>query len=319
MTTAAAQPQAMELGAGRTLWNDAWRRLMRTWETRLCLAIIVFFVLLALAGVVYEWAAAAGLWGAVPFRDAMNFDRTNQPPSAQSLDTLLGTDWAGRSVLLKTVLGAKVSLTVGLMANVIAVPLGMLLGALAGYHGKRVDDVIVWLYTTLSCIPGIILLIALKYAFSRQPVLGLDLSGIHGIYVALGVTSWVGTCRLARAEVMKIRELDYVTSARAIGSRSGLILLRHVMPNIAHIGIISFSLGMVAAVHSEVILSYLGLGVDIGTPSWGNMINSARQDLMAGRWWELTAAVGAMFLLVLALNIFGDRLRDALDPRLRNL
>ncbi|MCL2701464.1 MAG: ABC transporter permease [Phycisphaerae bacterium] len=239
--------------------------------------------------------------------------------------TLFGTDWSGRPVLVKTLMGAKVSMTVGLMANVIAVPLGMLLGAIAGYFNGRffrggfIDDFIVWLYSTLMSIPGIILLIALKFAFKGKTFWILDLEGIDGMYIALGITSWIGTCRLVRAETLKLRELDYVMAARAIGRGRFAVLLRHIMPNVMHLGIINFSLGFVGAVQAEVILSYLNLGVRVGTPSWGTMIDAARQDLNAGVWWELTAAVAAMFFLVLALNIFGDRLRDALDPRLKNV
>ncbi|MFW6154371.1 MAG: ABC transporter permease [Planctomycetota bacterium] len=302
---------------GRSLWADAWRRLWRDRGAMLCLAIIAVYVATSVGVAIYEVVAAHAT--AVPtFSQMSDYQRANHPPSLESWHLWLGTDWAGRSVLVKTIMGAKVSLTVGLMANVIAVPLGTALGAIAGFFGRRLDDAIVWLYTTLSSIPGIILLIAMKYAFKDVTVLGLDLTGIHGIYVALGVISWVGMCRLVRAEVMKIRELDYVTAARAVGVRRGAILLRHVVPNVFHLGIIRFSLGFVTAVHSEVILSYLGLGVAPGTPSWGTMINAARMDLTVGRWWEATAAVAAMFLLVLALSIFGDRLRDALDPKLRN-
>ena len=299
----------------RSLWTDARRRLFRDRAARVCFAIIVLYVLVALGGLVYE--ALAEVKALPRFEETADFNQTNRPPSLSSVRELLGTDWSGKSTLLKTILGAKVSLAVGFMANVIAVPLGMLLGAIAGYYGRWIDDVIVWLYSTLASIPGIILLIAMKYAFKGVSVMGLDLTGIHGIYVALGVISWIGTCRLVRAEVMKIRELDYVMAARAIGQRNLPILLRHVIPNVLHIGIINFSLGFVGAVTAEVTLSYLGLGVAVGTPSWGTMINGARMDLYAGRWWELVSAVGAMFFLVLALNIFGDRLRDAFDPRLR--
>ena len=290
---------------------------MRDTGTKICLAIILIYVLVALAGAGYELAANHGY--APSFEDMADFDHTNVSPSLARWQWWFGTDWAGRSVLIKTVLGAKVSLTVALMANLIAVPLGMLLGAMAGYFGRWIDDIIVWLYSTLASIPGIVLLIAMKYAFKDVTVLGLELGGIHGIYVALGVVSWIGTCRYVRAEVMKTRELDYVLAAKAIGTSSFVILGRHVLPNIMHIGIISFSLGLVGAVSAEVVLSYLGLGVGVGTVSWGTMINSARSDLFAGRWWELTSAVTAMFFLVLALNIFGDRLRDALDPKLRTL
>jgi peptide/nickel transport system permease protein len=112
--------------------------------------------------------------------------------------------------------------------------------------------------------------------------------------------------------------LDYITAARASGRNSFAILIRHIMPNVAHLGIITFSLGFVGAIMTEVTLSYLGIGVT-DRPSWGRMIDSAKMDLVVGRWWEIAAAVGAMFIIVLAWNIFGDRLRDSLDPRLRNV
>lgn len=299
----------------------------------ICLAVITIYALTAIGATVYDIAAGYSN-GAIPtFQEMKDYNALNEPPSflhwstlrGQSWTNLMGTDWAGRSVLIKTILGAKVSLAVGLMANIISVPLGMMLGAIAGFYSGRffkggiLDDIIVWVFSTLASIPGIILLIAIKFAFKGKTFLGLDLDGIHGLYIALGITSWIGICRLVRAETLKLRELDYVMAARASGRSSLGIMLGHIMPNVFHLGIISFSLGVVGAVQSEVILSYLGLGVAVGTPSWGTMINSARTDLLAGRWWELTAAVTAMFALVLSLNIFGDRLRDALDPRLKNI
>jgi len=304
--------------AGRSLWSDASRRISRDPSAIICLIIIALYAWIAAGGVTYEWAAD---YKVVPsFEETSDYQNTNRPPSTESPRFWFGTDWAGKSILYKTLLGAKVSLTVGLMANIIAIPLGMILGALAGYYGKWIDSLVVWLFSTLASIPGIILLIAMRYAFQNvPPVLGIDLAGIDGLYITLGVISWIGTCRLVRAEVMKIRELDYVIAARAIGTPGVVILLRHVVPNVLHLAIINFSLGFVWAVKSEVILSYLGLGVPVGVPSWGNMINAARTDLFMGRWWELTFAVAAMFFLVLALNILGDRLRDALDPKLRNV
>jgi ABC-type dipeptide/oligopeptide/nickel transport system permease subunit len=304
--------------AGRSLWGDALRRIIRDRSATICLAIILLYILIAIGGVCYEWAAK-NYDNIIAFEESADYDNTNRHPSLEAPKFYLGTDWAGKSVLYKTLLGVKVSLTVGFMANIIAIPLGMLLGALAGYYGKWIDTLVVWLFSTLASIPGIILLIAMRYTFQNAPpIMGLDLGGIHGLYITLGVISWIGTCRLVRAEVMKIRELDYVIAARAIGTPKFTIMLRHVIPNVLHLAIINFSLGFVWAIKSEVILSYLGLGVPVGVPSWGNMINAARSDLFMGRWWELTAAVGAMFFLILALNIFGDRLRDALDPKLRN-
>jgi len=294
----------------RGLWSDAFARLRRDKIAVLCLAVIFVYAVIAVAA-----PLAFGDWA-----DSYDYDNINAPPSASEP---LGTDTFGRSILQKTLLGARVSMTVGLMANVIAVPLGMILGAAAGYYGRVIDDIVVWLYTTLASIPAPIRLIALKFAFMdkvlfRNTPLEIDLDGVARIYIALGVMTWIGTCRLVRAETMKLRELDYVTAARAAGRGSVAILLRHIVPNVFHIGIIQFSLGFVGAITAEVFLSYLNIGVT-DQPSWGRMINAARMDLVVGRWWEISAAVGAMFIIVLAWNIFGDRLRDALDPRLKNV
>jgi peptide/nickel transport system permease protein len=249
-----------------------------------------------------------------------NRDRVQQAPTTDlGWKYWLGADWSGRSVLIEMFLGAKVSLLVGLMANIIAVPFGMLLGAIAGYYGKWIDSIVIWVYSTLSSIPGLILLIAIKYAFQGVKIMGMDLTGTAGLIIALAVTSWVGTCRLVRAETLKLRELDYVQAARACGRGGFSILLRHIIPNVFHSGVINFSLGFVGAITAEVTLSYLGLGVSVGTPSWGQMISGSQMDLVAGRWWRMNSAVGAMFFIVLALNIFGDRLRDALDPKLKNV
>ncbi len=311
MSTATTATTANTLAepVGRSLWGDAYHRLRRDWTAVSCFAIIVLYASLAVG---------ATFW--FPnFAETKNYDQRNEAPSTEHW---FGTDVFGRDVLAKTMLGAKVSMTVGFMSNIIAIPLGVLLGVLGGYFGKWIDDCVVWLYTTMASIPGIIRLIAIKYAFQgivlfKGTVFELNLSGIHGLYIALGIMSWVGTCRLVRAETFKLKELDYVTAARALGQGNLRILFRHIMPNLLHLAIINFTLGFVGAISAEVILSFLGLGVEVGTPSWGTMINAARLDLVVGRWWEVTAACMAMFIIVLALNIFGDRLRDALDPKLR--
>ena len=292
---------------GRSLWGNAMVRLRRDPVAIVCLAIIIVY-----AGVAILSPFLLGGWMA-----SYNYGLRNAPPS---LRYLLGTDALGRSVFQKMLLGAHVSMTVGFMANVIAIPLGVLLGALAGYFGRKTDDFIVWFYTTIASIPGIILLIALKFAFADKKIFGgtpveIDLSGMAGVYLALGLISWIGTCRLVRAETMKLKELDFVVAARAAGRGSGAILFRHILPNVIHIAIINFSLGFVGAISAEVILSFLNLGVQT-LPSWGKMINDARMDLVVGRWWELVSAVSATFVIVLAWNLFGDRLRDALDPKL---
>jgi ABC-type dipeptide/oligopeptide/nickel transport system permease subunit len=292
--------------AGRSLWADAWRRLRRDPAALVCLAVVVLYTLIALLApfIIPDWSTT------------YDYAKRGLAPSAGHW---LGTDALGRSVLHKTLLGAHVSMTVGFWANIIAVPLGMLLGALAGYFGRRTDDVIVWFYTTVASVPGIILLIALKFAVEGKSLFGvLDLSGMAGVCLALGVTSWIDTCRLVRGEVMKLKELDYVMAGRAAGRSDLAILLRHIMPNVMHIAIINFSLGFVGAISAEVILSFLNLGVQ-DLPSWGKMINDARMDLVVGRWWEFVSATTAIFVVVLAWSILSDRLRDALDPRLKGV
>ena len=301
---------APEARFGRSLWADAARRIARDKAAMICLGVIVLYAVVAIvAGFAYpDWS------------EKVDYTSTNKPPSARFL---LGTDEFGRSVLEKTLLGANVSMTVGFMANIIAVPLGILLGAVAGYYGGFIDDVIVWLFTTLASVPGLIRVIAIKFAFLGMILwkgtwMEINFEGMAGIVIALSITAWIGTCRYVRAETMRIRELDYVTAARAAGRRSLPILLCHVIPNVLHIGIINFSLGFVGAIGAEVILAYLGLGIK-GRHSWGTMIDSARMGLVVGRWWQLASAGVAMFIVVLALNIFGDRLRDALDPKLKNV
>lgn len=302
---------AMPENAGRSLWSDAWRRLKRDKLAMVCMGLIFVYAVIAIISpfIFSDWTGS------------FDYDAANEPPSFQHP---LGTDEFGRSVLQKTMLGAKVSMTVGFVSNIIAVPLGMVLGAIAGYYGRWIDDATVWLFTTFAAVPGIIRLVAIKFAFHDKAIFKgewfeLDLDGLPGLCIALGVTSWVGTCRLVRAETMKLREMDYVLAARATGRHGLPILLRHILPNLLHLGIICFSLGFAGAVMFEVTLSYLGLGVGAGTPSWGSMIDTARMALIVGRWWELASAVVAFFVLLLSLHIFGDRLRDALDPRLKNV
>jgi len=309
MTTAATNDIALEARPGRSLWSDAIRKLRRDPAAMVCFAVICLYAAVA---IVSPWVLSG--WAG-----SFNYDNIHQPPSAEYI---LGTDIFGRSVFQETLLAANTSMTVAFMANIIAVPLGMLLGAIAGYYGGWVDDFIVWLFTTLASIPGIIRLIAIKFAFTGKVLFAgtwfeMNLDGMAGLYIALGVMSWVGTCRLVRAETMKIRQLDYCLAARSIGTGRFVTLIRHVLPNVVHIGIINFSLGFQGAITAEVTLSYLGLGVK-DAPSWGRMIDSGKMDMVLGRWWELAAAVGATFIIILVWNIFGDRLRDALDPKLRN-
>ncbi|MGH7788980.1 MAG: ABC transporter permease [Candidatus Binatia bacterium] len=218
---------------------------------------------------------------------------------------LLGTDILGRDVLLQTLKGVRVALLIGGLSSLIVVPIALLAGMGGGYFGRRIDDAVFFVITVLSSIPTLLLLIALVMALGR---------GTLQVCLALGITSWVGFSRVVRGETLKLRELDYVAAARALGAGDARILRRHLLPNLMHIVAITFVLLFSRLVLSEAVLSWLGIGID---GSWGQMIDQARDELAREPvvWWNLTAASLGLFGLVLAVNLLGDAVRDALDPR----
>jgi peptide/nickel transport system permease protein len=274
-----------------------------------CFAVIVLYFLLA--GFIY--LAELFDWRVGPIRWQEEVSKSYEPPGRESI---LGTDIFGQSVLRKTLYGAKISITVALCASFISLAIGVPLGAIAGYFRGFVDEIIVWIYSTLSSIPYILLILAFAVVLRDKTLFGYKLTGITTVYLAIGLTSWVGICRLIRGEVMKHKEREYVLAARSYGCSGRRIIFKHLMPNVFHLVIIDFSLRFVAFIHAEVILSFLGLG-EAERPSWGAMINDARIELSRGVWWQMAAATIAIFLISLALNIFGDALRDSLDPKLR--
>jgi len=298
-----------ELPKGRGLWVDGLRRLRRRRLAMVSFGIIIVYLLLT--GFVYVTEIFD--WRVGPARWDEKVGSEYEPPSAENI---FGTDFLGRSVLRKTLYGVKISMTVAFWASVISLGIGVPLGAIAGYFRGFVDEIIVWLYTTLSSIPYILLILAFALVLRGKTVFGYKLAGITAVYLAIGLTSWVGICRLIRGEVIKHKDREYVLAARSYGCNNGRIILRHIIPNVFHIIIINFSLRFVSFIQAEVILSFLGLG-EKTRPSWGAMIDTARLDLPKGYWWEMTAATVSIFLISLALNVFGDALRDSLDPKLR--
>lgn len=223
----------------------------------------------------------------------------------------LGTDRTGRDTLYAALKGIRTALVLGLFTTLIAVPFAILFGVLAGFYGGFVDDAIQYLYTTLNCIPDVLLIIAFMMIVGER--------SLAMLCIAMGITSWTGLCRLLRAETLKTRELDYVQAAEALGVSQFSTLFRHIVPNLMHIILITTVLRFSGLVMSEVALAYIGVGVDASAGSWGNMITTAKEEL--GRepviWWNLASAFGFMFTLVLSVNLLGDALRDALDPKLR--
>ncbi len=218
---------------------------------------------------------------------------------------ILGTNILGQDVLYMTLKGAKVALLIGGLTSLISIPLALLFGMSAGYFGGRIDDAVFFVMSTLASMPSILLLIALIMVLGQSTL---------SVCVALGVTSWVGFCRLSRGETMKLRELDYVAAARALGVKDPVILVRHILPNLMHLVVITFVLLFSGLVLAEATLAWLGIGV---TGSWGQMIAQAKDELSRDPviWWNVTSAGTALFILLLAINRLGDALRDVLDPR----
>jgi peptide/nickel transport system permease protein len=241
---------------------------------------------------------------------------------------LLGTDKVGEDVLYQTLKSIRTGLVIGTLTTLVMLPAAIFLGIMAGYFKGWVDDLIQYVYTTLNSIPGVLLIAAvilmLQIYMSNHAdefnslVERADLRLLF-LCLILGVTSWTGLCRLLRGESMKLREVDYVQAASAFGVGHLQIILRHILPNVLHIVLITVVLDFSGLVLAEAVLSYVNIGVDPTMNSWGNMINSARLEMAREPvvWWSLTAAMILMFILVLSANLFSDVVRDAFDPRLR--
>lgn len=281
------------------LWlKSGWRRL---WVP---LAVIAFYTVLAAWGEVEYRAARAR--DATPAYNVVDEDHRYEPPSLTS-GHILGTDNLGRDVFRRLVQGTRIAYHVGVMTSLIALPLGVLLGCLGGYFGRKTDAVVVWLCATVSSVPSLLLILAVAMVVGK---------GLAGLYWGIGLTTWVGVCRNIRAEVIKHRDRPYVQAARVLGYSDARILFRHILPNVMHIVLISFSIRFPAAVGTEVFVSFLGIGVQ-GEPSWGVMLNNARLRLWQGVWWEMAFVTLAIFGLVLAFNVLADELRDRFDPATR--
>jgi peptide/nickel transport system permease protein len=239
---------------------------------------------------------------------------------------VLGTDKVGTDVLYLSLKSVRTGIVIGTLTTLIMLPFAVLLGIMAGYFKGWADDVIQYIYTTLSSIPGVLLIAAAILTIQAYMALHPDIFDTAAVRAdarllflcaILGVTSWTGLCRLLRGETLKLREAEYIHAARAYGAGSMTIMLRHILPNVMHIVLITVVLDFSGLVLAEAVLSYVGVGVDPTTISWGTMINSARLEMAREPmvWWSLAAAFTFMFALVLSANLFADVVRDAMDPR----
>jgi ABC-type dipeptide/oligopeptide/nickel transport system permease subunit len=280
-----ARPRSAALEALAALWRRP--------HVRACMIVAAAFLSIAVAGyaqLLPDPEAAVG--------------GSQEPPSGH-LATLLGTDLLGRSVLWRVLAGAQTAITIGLATTALAVPFGTALGLAAGYFGGWVDALVTWVYSVVVSVPDILLITAISYAMGK---------GLASMCVAIAATSWVGIMRLVRGEVLRHKGSDYVLAARSLGAGPRRIMFSEILPNVVHVAIVASTLVLLAAVKGEVILTYLGLGIQDGA-SWGLLIAGASQDLTNDIWGPLAGSVTAMFLLIYSLSAIGDALRDVLDPR----
>jgi peptide/nickel transport system permease protein len=239
---------------------------------------------------------------------------------------ILGTDKVGEDVLYKSIKSIRTGILIGTLTTIVMLPFAIFLGIFAGYIGGLIDDIIQYIYTTLNSIPSVLLIasaiLMLQVYMSNNP---LEFENIYEradlrlffLCMILGLTSWTGLCRLLRGESMKLREVEYVQASQTFGLKKISIIIRHIIPNIMHIVIITVVLDFSALVLAEAVLSYVNIGVDPTTYSWGNMINAARLEMSREPivWWSLFSAFLFMFVLVLFANLFSDAVREAFDPR----
>ncbi|WP_397533481.1 ABC transporter permease [Roseateles sp.] len=342
--TAAAKPAQRSEG----VWAASWRRLRSDKVGMVCMTIVAFFlVLVTLSGsglIAADWQKEVGVPNAPPTfmgpapAEAIgtveqpkgpNVDLSDIDPLApkyqeweerakqfKTVDTVkaetlpAGGDRLGRDVLAKVLKGAEVSITVGVLAAIVATLIGTVLGALSGFFGGKIGDFLEWLYNVFTAIPGILLIFAFAVIFGK---------GVTSVVLILGLAGWPGIYRLIRAEFMKHSVRDYVRSAEAIGASKFSRMFKHILPNVSHVALVQLSLHVVAFIKSEVILSYLGLGVGVDQVSWGTMLAESQSELILGYWWQLAAVTAFMAVFVTAFALFTDALRDALDPKLRGL
>jgi oligopeptide transport system permease protein len=349
MTAVLASPQLTPSAArARGVWFAAATRFRTDPVGMVSLVIVVLFMLLVIAAllglVAKDWQVERGVPDAPPSfmgpapktasvavaaPSGPNVDISAIDPLApryaewaeaakkyKTADTVkaetlpFGGDRLGRDVIAKAVKGAQVSILVGVSAAALATLIGTLLGAVAGFFGGKVGDFLEWVYNVFTAVPGILLIFAFAAVFGR---------GIGSVVLILGLAGWTGIYRLVRAEFIKHAVRDYVRSAEAIGASTSSRMFRHILPNVSHVVLVQLSIHVVGFIKSEVILSYLGLGVGVDQVSWGTMLADAQSELILGHWWQLAAATAMMALFVTAFSLMTDALRDALDPKLRGL
>lgn len=289
-------PRREALAPPASMWRLAWRRLGRNRSAQVGLLIVGILGAVAIAA---PWLAP---------HDPIRNDLTNtfRPPSTAGF--LLGSDDLGRDVLSRVIWGSRISMTVGLVVQSFAVIIGTVLGLLAGFYGGRADDLISGATNVMFALPRLLFAMAIVAALGPS---------LYNVFIALGVVGWPTVCRLVRAETLSLRGKDFVEAARATGATDLRIIVRHILPNALSPIMVVGTLGIARAILAEASLSFLGLGAQPPTPSWGTMMSRGQAYIWSAPWLLLFPGL-AIFIAVMGLNLLGDGLRDVLDPRIRD-
>ncbi len=276
-----------------SLWSKSFRKLMKDRFGVFSMAIVGIYAVIAIG----VWLGLIGNnWSALGDDGFEGMTKAHW----------FGTNINGQDIFARAIQGTKTAFEVGLVVAISATAIGGILGATAGYfNGTIVDDIIMWIYGCIDAIPFYLFVAAVGFALKDQP---------YAMHIAMIATFWSSTCRIVRGEVIKIRGLEYIQAAQAIGVKPITIIFRHIIPNTFHILLVQATIAFVGAIKSEVILTFLGLGVKNGV-SWGTMLTESTGDVLRGHFGNFAAASGFLFILVIAFNMFADALQDALDPK----
>lgn len=322
-TTALSQPSSQPGDTGLIIlnpWQLAWRRFRKHKMAVIALGgLILIFAYIWLGGLLFARGQCIPIHKYVTGEAYANCNDTSMKLKPPSGEHLFGTDTIGRDILARTIYGGQISLSIGIFAAVVEVIVGVLVGAISGYFGRWVDDILMRITEAMLIIPQLFLLIVLAKALGGKVpeihIAGRTLSGsVIVIILVIGFTSWMYLARIVRANVLSLKELDYISASRALGVSDARIIFKHLLPNTIAPIIVSATLSVSGAILSEAYVSFLGLGVQTPTASWGNMLDSAVKYIQSAPWlWFFPGLL--ILLTVLCINFIGDGLRDALDPR----
>lgn len=301
-TKSATAPEQKPTQRSRTLWGDAWARLRKNKLAMIGAAWIIFVILVALT---------ADLWAPQLLGSPTEIDTATAAQNARlapSLEHPFGTDASGRDVLVRVIYGARVSLSVGVVATLISTAIGLVMGAIAAYYGGIWDTIIMRLADMFLAFPYTLFVIALIAVIGRS---------LENVFVAIGILGWPSIARVFRSAILSIKENDYVDAARAMGASDLRIVVRHIFPNSVASIVVYATMNIGGAILTESALSYLGMGVTPPTPSWGTMIQDGQTFLQTEPWLMILPGL-AILTTVLAFSLLGDGLRDALDVKMKD-